>query len=246
MNREGVSVGPDDFVGRTLRAPKERCSRFTRLILKYADSQRPLEVLDLGCGTGEQVFDLAEAMPTARFTGVDISAANIRAAEDVRERHACRERMTFVATDYMELRTTPFDLILSWGVLHLIPAPTGALFSKIASDLNRGGLLVSATPYRCLHNSALGLVRRVLRAIRSHATDRAILALSQYLYGAQYPEPFLRERVFYMYCPANRYDSPNLHEFLRTMCGLELVGIHPEPRISRLQFKHRISVFRKR
>ena len=201
--------------------------------------------LNHGTDPGEQVFQLAEVLPNATFTGVDISGANVQAAEDVRHRHPSGERMIFRAMDYMDLRDDPFDLIFSWGVLHLIQAPTQELFSKIAGDLTADGILLYAMPYWCPHNRALSLGRGLLQRMRSPITDAIILRVSKYLYGGEFKEDFLRERVHYMYCVPERYDCDPLRQFLHTAYGLDLVGEHPDPRISPFQFRYRLTACRK-
>jgi hypothetical protein len=145
----------------------------------------------------------------------------------------------------MKFQGNPFDLIFSWGVLHLIPAHTEALFSKIASDLTRGGLLLNAMPYACFYNRALSLVRRLLQTMRGPLTDTAILVIAKSLYRNQFSEEFLRERIHYMYHRPKRYDCRALHQFLSDSCGLGIEAKHPDPRISPFQFRYRMTVFRK-
>lgn len=235
-----------DYSDRVLHAPPERCRLFTELVLQHIDRTTPLRVLDLGCGTGEQLFDLARVLPRAILTGVDISAASIRAAESARARRGLDGRIIFETADFMKYRGSGFDLILSWGVLHLIPAATEALFAKITFDLARGGLLVATMPYRCLHNAVLGGVRRSLRAVRGSLVDTMILALLQGLHGRDFSDDFLRERIPYMYRPARHQESRQLCRWLDQSCGLEIVAQHPEIRPSRFQYRYRTTIFRRR
>ena len=101
---------------------------------------------------------LAALLPQATFTGVDISAANIRSAEIMR-RGGSRRRSgsSFVLGDYMAFRDAPFDLILSDGVLHYVDAPDEELAAKLAADLAPGGTLIVAMATDCLYNRWFGL-----------------------------------------------------------------------------------------
>ena len=45
------------------------------------------------------------------------------------------ERLTFVATDYLEFQVEPVDLIVTYSTLQNIPASAEQLFVKIAADL---------------------------------------------------------------------------------------------------------------
>src|SRR5208282_4824851 len=75
----GVRVSQVDFRTRRFSAPQARVQEFTGDVLQHVEPSRALRVLDIGCGSGEQVIDLATALPQARFVGVDISPANISA-----------------------------------------------------------------------------------------------------------------------------------------------------------------------
>ena len=235
-----------EFAGRTFTAPRARCRLMAEAILRHVDPGRALRVLDLGCGTGEQIFELARALPAADLTGIDISRESIRVAQDAQRTLAGRARLSFLAADYMDFRAAPFDVILSDGVLHTIAVPSPQLFAKIAGDLTSGGILVYTMPYPCLYNRALTSVRRVFRSAQSPLTDSLILAVARGIHGRRYDLALLRERVPYMYLLPERDHGPALREILDASCGLELVGEYPFPHASIAQLKHRMAVFRKR
>jgi SAM-dependent methyltransferase len=240
-----MTVGnPEILAGRTFTVPPERRARIVSVVAQYVDATRALRVLDLGCGTGLNVLALAEALPQAIVTGVDLSAASIAVAESARRRHAGANRITLVAANYLAFPGGPFDVVVSDTVLYAIPTSDEALFGKIAGDLVPGGLLVYTMPTDALANRALVGIRRVLRRVRGRATDAALLALARVLHGRDYDEALLRERVPYMYVVPDRYDSRALHARLRERWGFELLAAEPIPRASPAQLAHRLVVAR--
>jgi methylase of polypeptide subunit release factors len=62
-----------DFDGQTCSAPEARTRRMAEIVLDHVDAATPIRMLDLGCGTGMLAFRLADALPSARITGLDIS-----------------------------------------------------------------------------------------------------------------------------------------------------------------------------
>ncbi len=213
-------------------------------VLRYLPPDEPLRVLDLGCGTGHTVLELARARPRARFVGLDISEPNITEAKRRTAADSVGEQITFIAADYMSYAEEPFDLIYTESVLHLIGAPTDELASKLAVDLRRDGLLLSITPFDCTHNRALVAMRRCLRGMRGPWLDAAILGLARTVYGS-WPEDMLRERMSYMYVVPERLEGP---EFRRLVAERGLVAVEsaPWPSTSIAKLKHRLAVFRKK
>jgi trans-aconitate methyltransferase len=235
---------PEIFAGRTFTVPPERRNRVVAVVAQHVDPARALRVLDLGCGTGVTVLALAEALPRAMVTGVDLSAASIAAAETARRAHPAAGRVTLVAGDYLALGGGPWDVIVSETVLYAIPAPDEALFGKIARDLVAGGLLVYTMPTDAVSNRMLAALRRVMRRLRGRLTDTLLLALARALHGRHYDDALLRERVPYMYVVPDRYDSIALHADLRDRWGFEILATEPVPRASPAQLVHRLVVAR--
>jgi SAM-dependent methyltransferase len=77
-------------------------------------------VLDLACGTGEITHRLAEMLPGARFTGVDIIDAHLNTA---RQRCAVYgNRVSFETADAFDLPYPPqFDLVVNRHMLQAVP-----------------------------------------------------------------------------------------------------------------------------
>ena len=217
------------------------------IVLDYAPRDTAVGVLDLGCGTGALVFLLADALPSARIVGVDISAANIRAAE---KRQAVLDplkagRIVFEQADYLARPATPVDVLVTDGVLHLIPGSTSELFAKLAADVRAGGFLIAAMPYDCGYNYLFAMLRRVLRLVRSKALDEVIFGVGRLLHGGEMDDAGLRERIPYMYIAPERLAGRRLREKIAPSAGLRLVARHPMASVSLSQLKHEVLVFQK-
>ena len=236
---------PEILAGRTFTVPPERRNRIVTVVLQHADASRPLRVLDLGCGTGLNALALAEALPHATITGVDLSSASIAQGEAARRRHSAGARVTFTPANYLQFLGGPFDVIVSDTVLYAIPASDEALFGKIAGDLAPGGLLVYTMPTNALANRLVVGVRRALKRMRGRRTDALLLAAARLLHGGRYDDALLRERVPYMYVVPDRYDSRALHARLSERWGFEILATESIPRASPAQLKHRLVVARR-
>lgn len=235
-----------EFTDITFTVTRERRNRFTEIVPRFADIDSSLRVLDIGCGTGEQLIDLAESLPMASLIGVDISEPNIELAEQNSRRSTACRQLNFVCEDYMEIREEPFDVILADSTLHLITVSTELLFTRIAKDLRPDGILVFTMPYVCAYNSVLVALRRFLRFLRSPFTDRFILSMGKLLHRGRVSEDILRERVKYMYMLPQRYLSDAFIGQLAKSFGLDQVRQYPVAHDSPAQPKHRLIILRKR
>jgi trans-aconitate methyltransferase len=215
------------------------------MILGYVPLDRPIRFLDLGCGTGEQLFDLSRVLPKAELVGVDISETSIHEAELKREKLFSEANLKFYAVNYLEFKSSPFDVIYSYSTLHNIKASTASLFSKIDKDLIGGGLLINAMPYACLFNYFLWTLRRLFRMIKSRSLDKIIIALGKSMHGRHFDQKLLSERLSYMYMIPYRYDCEPLRNYLEDSFGLKIIGEHSVPHASIAQPKHLITVFKK-
>ncbi|MEM9249213.1 MAG: class I SAM-dependent methyltransferase [Pseudomonadota bacterium] len=120
-------------------------------------------VLEIGCGTGSTALHLAPSV--AEIVATDISRGMIEIAEDKR-RAAGVDTVTFVQADAAETHyEAPFDAVLSFSLLHLVPDVPKVL-DIVYAQLKPGGVFVSktvclgdASPILRLFVRALGVVR---------------------------------------------------------------------------------------
>ena len=110
------------FMGRWSR-------RLAPLLVTFAGVAGEDSVLDAGCGTGALSFAIGDMVPSARLTGVDPSAAYVRAAQA----RAPADRMRFLVGDVraLEFPDASFDKTLSLVVMNFVPDPARAVEEMI-------------------------------------------------------------------------------------------------------------------
>jgi release factor glutamine methyltransferase len=82
------------------------------------DRNRPLDILDIGTGSGCLLLALLSEMPQARGTGIDISAGALEMARANAQRHGLSRRVHFLQCDVRRRDWTrsingPFDIVIS-------------------------------------------------------------------------------------------------------------------------------------
>jgi trans-aconitate methyltransferase len=101
-------------------------------------SNKPLHLLDFGCGIGNLYGHLADFFPQATYTGVDLSKESI-----LKARSRFPGDTNFQYYDAPDWETPKYDLIFASGVFHHIPHTDHAvLIEKLSSLLNQSGRLV--------------------------------------------------------------------------------------------------------
>ncbi|MDR7267760.1 SAM-dependent methyltransferase [Pelomonas saccharophila] len=131
-----------------------------------------MHVLDAGCGSGESLAWLAEAVGTGgRVVGVDLSYAHLAAA-----RRQAPPQVQLLAGDLMTLvmPAASFDAIWSANTLHHFTDPLAAL-QRLSGWLQAGGrLVVGQTGFlpEMLFAWDMRLERAVVDAVRAHYRDK--------------------------------------------------------------------------
>jgi 2-polyprenyl-3-methyl-5-hydroxy-6-metoxy-1,4-benzoquinol methylase len=103
--------------------------------------QAGIQVLDVGCGVGGALCELAKAFPNSTFMGCDMSATAI----DIARRDTAAAGLTNVTYQVLKGEALPpapqYDLVLTLDCLHDMPFPQRTL-KAIRSCIKPDGLLV--------------------------------------------------------------------------------------------------------
>jgi S-adenosylmethionine-diacylgycerolhomoserine-N-methlytransferase len=113
-------------------------------LIEALDPPAGARVLELGCGTGRNLFSAAERYPQARFYGIDISLQMLATALERAERHPAR--ITFAHGDAAAFNpltvfgVAGFERVFISYALSMIPEWRAAL-SRAAAAVAPGGRL---------------------------------------------------------------------------------------------------------
>jgi len=128
-----------------------------RMIRDFAPPERPLRILDAGCGTGG-MLDLYRTWPDAKAVGVDMSSDALGFSSG--RGHA---RLVGGNLTLLPFRSGSFDVVTALDVIEHVP-DDGKALAEISRVLRPGGILVATVPaYQFLwgpHDVALHHQRR--------------------------------------------------------------------------------------
>jgi trans-aconitate 2-methyltransferase len=130
----------EDWSASQYRKFEDERTRPARDLLAQVPLERPLEIVDMGCGPGNSTELLAERYGPARVIGVDTSPDMLVAA---RKRLA---KVDFVEGDAASWKPEkPVDLIYGNAVFQWLP-DHDALFPRLMGELKPGGVLALQMP----------------------------------------------------------------------------------------------------
>ena len=205
---------------------------------------RPLRILDAGCGTGVSTDYLAHLNPGAEILAVDISAGTLEVARERLRRSGAHEQ----ASVRLEQRSLldlagegPFDLINSVGVLHHLDDPLAGL--KALGPLLAPGALFHLFLYADGGRWEIHRIQRALSLLGA-GTDGDGLRLGRALFEDLPADNRLRLRHeqrwaidtapdpnfadMYLHPQETSYDLKRLWQFVEA-AGLEFLGFsNPE------------------
>ncbi|MBN9614367.1 MAG: protein-(glutamine-N5) methyltransferase, release factor-specific [Acidobacteriales bacterium 59-55] len=118
-------TGEQEFFGLRLKVtpatliPRPETEHLVEAVLDRLPHDQPLNILDVGTGTGAIALALAAHLPQARITAVDISAEALEVARENAAAHNLSDRIRFHQTDLIsglpqdEERIGFFDAVVS-------------------------------------------------------------------------------------------------------------------------------------
>ncbi len=100
-----------------------------------------IEVLDVGCGGGRAMLQLARAFPASKFTGIDLCAEAYAQTQEQARRDGVAN-LSFRALDLSRHETLgAFDLITAFDAVHDQKDPLGLIFA-VRKSLKPGGIFL--------------------------------------------------------------------------------------------------------
>jgi len=241
--RNEIDSDDVEYAGLRFSSRQEVASVLAQRILSFLPERAGARLLDLGCGTGAVAIAAARARPDVRVVAIDISAENCAVARTAAGTAGLGHMLSVVCADYMSWSGAQFDLIVSDGVLQLVPCPDESLASRIARDLVPGGVLVATLPVASIGNAFKLLLRRIWRVL-PQAADRLALWTGQRLYPT-FPPEALAERIPYLRSiPERLFGAKLVAAFERH--GLDLVADERWENPSAAKLDHHLTVWRRR
>ncbi|GAB3761549.1 SAM-dependent methyltransferase [Microlunatus parietis] len=135
---------PINGLSLTLNSPIDP-DRLDRIVADLA-AARPQRIVDLGCGWGEVLFRVLEAVPGATGVGIDLEPADTDRGRDAADRRGLTERVRLEVGDASAHRGT-YDLALSIGAHHALDPDVGKALTALRGLVVDGGRLLFGIDY---------------------------------------------------------------------------------------------------
>ncbi len=116
--------------------------RFRRRLIEQAQLTRGQRLLEVGCGTGSLLIDIARSHPDLELVGLDPDEKALTRAKRKARQAGVRVRLDRGFSDAMPYEDASFDRVLSSFMYHHVPAEEkAAMFREIYRVLKPGGRL---------------------------------------------------------------------------------------------------------
>ena len=128
------------------------------------DRQQPLNILEIGCGTGKNLVPMAQRFPNARLTGLDLSPDMLAVAEKKVAPFA--DRITLKQQAYQKgvPAPAPYDVILFSYTLTMIYPGYEDLIEQAYEDLKPGGVIAVVD----FHDTGMGFYQKFMDGHHIH------------------------------------------------------------------------------
>lgn len=116
---------------------------YSKIAFPFEVTNEPVEVLDLGTGTGIELEYIFAKAPNARITAVDLSEAMLMKL--VKKYATYSSQIKTIADSYLSLEFMPksFDFVVSvMSLHHFLPSEKTPLYRKLSQSLVPGGVFV--------------------------------------------------------------------------------------------------------
>ena len=141
----------------------------TKNALTAAIPTNAKQILDLGIGTGLELFDLFARIPDAQVTGIDISDGML----EILKSRPFADRVTILCESFFDAAFgSGYDVVISSSALHHFTASDKEkLYQKIYDALKTGGLFINSD---CICNTPEEEAEAFAYYEANHATEAHI------------------------------------------------------------------------
>ena len=177
-HQEIAGVSDEDLVQRMLKSHDDRFNEsFWALFTEYVSPQLEANpcIVDLGCGPGLLVRDMASRVSNAELLGFDITPAMIDYADQLGL--AAKFEVLDVTAGPIPLGDQSVDLISMAAVLHVLDEPLVCL-AELKRLLKPGGVFLLVDWVRQPLEKYLGMMMENVPTDRAEQMEKAMLRLS--------------------------------------------------------------------
>lgn len=108
-----------------------------KLVIKIIPKNRPIKMIDIGCGLGDLILNIAKHRPESEFSGIEIAplpwlVSSLRALVK-------RSNARFAYKNYLNMSLKEYDVVFAY----LSPVAMRQLWEKASQEMRPGTLLIS-------------------------------------------------------------------------------------------------------
>jgi ubiquinone/menaquinone biosynthesis C-methylase UbiE len=121
-----------------------------RLVQRYENATKKNFVhadrlLDIGCGSGYLLLNLASTGLTAQSYGIDISLGMLKECRQYADNLGIKVNLAQADVDFLPLRSNSFDFVIGHAILHHLPN-INSVFHEVRRILKPGGICIFTEP----------------------------------------------------------------------------------------------------
>ena len=169
-----------------------------REVIRALARRQPYSILDLGCGSVRGVAEILQALPPARYLGVDLSQpALVEAAKNLSglPKVELREEDMLSTLDDLTQRGQQFDLVYSGFAMHHLPAAAKArMFESVSRLLTPDGVFLLIDITREPGEARAEYLVNYLHMVRTEwdtLEETQIADVCDHVTAHDFPEPWL-------------------------------------------------------